>query len=115
MFGLNDIKGPSFFNDAPKDSLKVTSRFLTIQGEGPFAARVAFFIRLTHCSLACSWCDAFFDEGDWMTFDEIEADIEAQIEKYFEGNVPDYAKHGTPESILVEESFVSRKYDTYDT
>lgn len=93
MFGLNDIKGPSFFNDAPENSLKVTSRFLTIQGEGPYASRVAYFIRLTHCSLACSWCDAFFDEGDWMTFQEIEEDIEAQIDKYFNGDVPEYARH----------------------
>lgn len=93
MFGLNDIKGPAFFNDAPENSLKVTSRFLTIQGEGPYASRVAYFIRLTHCSLACSWCDAFFDEGDWMSFDEIEADIEEQISKYFNDDVPNYAKH----------------------
>lgn len=28
-----------------------------------------------------------------MTFDEIEQDIEAQINKYFDGNVPEFAKH----------------------
>jgi 7-carboxy-7-deazaguanine synthase len=95
MFGLNSIVGPKHFNDAPADSLKVTSRFLTIQGEGVFASRVAYFIRLTHCSLACSWCDAFFDEGDWMTFDEIEADIEQQISNYFHGEVPEYATHSS--------------------
>jgi len=93
MFGLNVIAGPAYFKDTPSDQLFVTSRFLTIQGEGPFASKVAYFIRLTKCSLACSWCDAFFDEGDYMTFDEIEADVETQIEKYFDGNVPEYAQH----------------------
>ena len=93
MFGLNQIVGPKYFETAPEEQLFVTSRFLTIQGEGPFASRVAYFIRLTKCSLACSWCDAFFDEGDWMSFNEIEADIEKQIDTYFEGDVPDYAKN----------------------
>lgn len=93
MFGLNEIVGPAYFKEAASEQLMVTSRFLTIQGEGPYASRVAYFIRLTKCSLACSWCDAFFDQGDWMSFDEIEADIEEQLEKYFNGNVPGYAKH----------------------
>jgi 7-carboxy-7-deazaguanine synthase len=29
----------------------------TIQGEGPCAGRLAIFIRLGGCNLACSWCD----------------------------------------------------------
>jgi 7-carboxy-7-deazaguanine synthase len=29
----------------------------TIQGEGPFAGRTAWFIRLGGCNLACVWCD----------------------------------------------------------
>lgn len=103
MFGLNQIVGPSYFKEAPEDSLYVTSRFLTLQGEGPFASRVAYFIRLTKCSLACSWCDAFFDEGDWMTFDEIEADIEQQISNYFEGNVPEYARSDEQVELLHED------------
>jgi 7-carboxy-7-deazaguanine synthase len=37
--------------------LDVHSYFHTIQGEGPFAGRAAFFIRLRGCNLMCPWCD----------------------------------------------------------
>jgi organic radical activating enzyme len=73
MFGTNEIVGKKFFKDAPKDSLFVTSMFFTLQGEGPFAGMPALFIRLTKCNLACSFCDTFFDDGNWMTYEEIEA------------------------------------------
>ena len=39
-------------------------------------------------------CDTFFDDGTWMTFDEIEADIEKAIDEYFKDTVrPEYTKH----------------------
>ena len=77
MFGTNEIVGKKFFKNAPKNSLFITSMFLTLQGEGPYGGMVAFFIRTTKCNLACSFCDTFFDAGDWMTFEEIEAKIKA--------------------------------------
>lgn len=73
MFGTNEIVGQKYFKDAPARSLFVTSMFFTLQGEGPHAGKPAFFIRLTKCNLACSFCDTFFDDGDWMTFEEIKA------------------------------------------
>ena len=83
MFGTNEIVGQKFFKEAPKDSLFVTSMFFTLQGEGPFAGRPALFIRLTKCNLACSFCDTFFDGGDWLTFKEIEAKIYHTICDYW--------------------------------
>jgi 7-carboxy-7-deazaguanine synthase len=40
----------------------------TVQGEGPSAGRAAAFIRLSGCSLACSWCDTPWT-WQWSRFD----------------------------------------------
>jgi organic radical activating enzyme len=96
MFGTNSITGKSFFRDAPKDSLYVTSMFFTLQGEGPFSGQPALFIRLAKCNLDCSFCDTFFDDGQWMTFDEIEAKIDDTIQAYWTGKekeVPQWASN----------------------
>ena len=37
--------------------LKVTETFTSIQGESTYAGELCFFIRLTGCSLRCSYCD----------------------------------------------------------
>ena len=86
MFGQNEIVGRSFFKDVPvghPDSLLVTSLFFTIQGEGPFAGRPAFFVRLAKCNLDCSFCDTFFDQGTWMTFAAISEAIDTAIYNHF--------------------------------
>lgn len=83
MFGTNEIIGKKFFKDAPADSLFVTSMFFTLQGEGPYAGMPALFIRLAKCNLDCSFCDTFFDDGDWLTFDQIEAKIYETICDYW--------------------------------
>lgn len=77
MFGKNEIKQPKSFTGEPANTLKVTSIFCTLQGEGPYSGQRAVFIRLAHCNLACSFCDTYFDEGDRLEFDEIlrKADI----------------------------------------
>jgi 7-carboxy-7-deazaguanine synthase len=74
MFGKNEIVGQKYFNEAG-DKLLVTSRFLTLQGEGPYSGKLAFFLRLAKCNLACSFCDTYFDSGNWMTIPEINTDI----------------------------------------
>jgi 7-carboxy-7-deazaguanine synthase len=83
MFGTNEIIGKKYFKDAPKDSLFVTSMFFTLQGEGPYAGMPALFIRLAKCNLDCSFCDTFFDDGDWMTYDEIDQKIAETITSYW--------------------------------
>ncbi|MCL1974476.1 MAG: 7-carboxy-7-deazaguanine synthase QueE, partial [Bacteroidetes bacterium] len=38
--------------------LPVAEDFYTIQGEGFYSGKPAYFIRLGGCDIGCSWCDA---------------------------------------------------------
>jgi organic radical activating enzyme len=91
MFGKNEIVGQKYF-DAAGDKLFVTSIFYTLQGEGPYRGEPAVFVRLAKCNLACSFCDTYFDGGDWLTFDEIDFRIGNVLREYFDGYVPDWAE-----------------------
>ena len=92
MFGNNAIVGQSYFKDA-NERLFVTSIFgVTLQGEGPYRGEPALFVRLAKCNLNCSFCDTFFDDGDWMTIPELESRIDQTISDYFKGNVPMWAR-----------------------
>ncbi len=74
IFGNNELVGRKFFDDNPYaegGKLLVTSVFRTLQGEGPFAGRPAIFVRLAKCNLSCSFCDTYFDTGDWMTYSQL--------------------------------------------
>lgn len=42
--------------DATKE-LPVMEQFYTIQGEGSYSGRAAYFIRLAGCDVGCVWCD----------------------------------------------------------
>lgn len=88
MFGLNEIVGKKYFADAG-DKLFVTSIFYTMQGEGPYRGKPALFVRLAKCNLGCSWCDAFFDDGDWMTVEEVLMKGKEEIDRYYDYNVPE--------------------------
>ena len=110
MFGTNEKIGKLFFKYAPKDSLYITSLWLSLQGEGPFSGMPALFLRLTKCNLSCSFCDTFFDDGEWMTFDEIRAKAMDTIYNYWKSRgeyipcwvVPGGSKIGSfPNIILV--------------
>jgi organic radical activating enzyme len=99
MFGTNEIVGKKYFKDAPADSLFVTSMFFTLQGEGPYAGMPALFIRLAKCNLDCSFCDTFFDDGDWMTYAEIEKKAHETITGFWQEkgkDVPAWAVNQTP-------------------
>jgi 7-carboxy-7-deazaguanine synthase len=100
MFGTNEIVGQKYFKDAPKDSLFVTSMFFTLQGEGPYAGKPALFIRLAKCNLACSFCDTFFDDGDWMTFEEINSRAYHTICDYWNKQSRDVPEWILPKSNL---------------
>jgi organic radical activating enzyme len=90
MFGKNEITGQKYFDKA-EDKLFVTSIFYTLQGEGPYRGEPAVFVRLAKCNLNCSFCDTFFDDGDWLTIDEIESRIHKVINDHFDGQVPLWA------------------------
>lgn len=97
MFGTNELIGKKFFKDAPAETLFVTSMFFTLQGEGPFAGKPALFIRLAKCNLTCSFCDTFFDDGDWLSFSEIESKMYHTICDYWNNKgepVPEWAVSG---------------------
>lgn len=83
MFGQNEIVGKKFFKDAPTDQLLVTSRFYTLQGEGPFRGHPAYFIRLAKCNLACSFCDTYFDSGIWKSYIELFEEMDIVIRDFY--------------------------------
>lgn len=90
MFGHNSIVGQKYFDQA-QDKLFVTSVFgVTLQGEGPYRGQPAVFVRLAKCNLACSFCDTFFDDGDWFTYEELDAKIDQVIRNYFDQAVPEW-------------------------
>lgn len=50
--------------DAASVALPVVERFVSINGEGLRAGRLAVFIRMAGCNLACSWCDTAWANED---------------------------------------------------
>ena len=104
MFGMNEKVGRNYFKDTPNDTLTVTSRFYTLQGEGPFRGFPAYFVRLTKCNLDCSFCDTYFDKGDVLSFDEIFDQIDIDINKFYderEMEVPEWALGTNRRIVLV--------------
>lgn len=83
MFGMNDSVGKAFFKEAKPDELFITSRFFTLQGEGPFRGHPAYFIRLAKCNLACSFCDTYFDAGEWRSFNSLLEEADSVIAAFF--------------------------------
>lgn len=78
MFGHNEIVGKKSFPS--DDQLQVTSHFVTLQGEGPYSGLPAVFVRLSKCNLACSFCDTYFDNGDWFSLDELSARLNDAVQ-----------------------------------
>lgn len=48
--------------------LKISEIFYSLQGEGINTGKPAVFLRMSHCNLACSWCDTKYT-WDWDNYD----------------------------------------------
>ncbi len=61
-----------------QERLRITEIFYSVQGEVRTSGMPTVFIRLTGCPLRCRYCDTAyaFEGGQWMNFDEIEAEVE---------------------------------------
>jgi organic radical activating enzyme len=106
MFGRNQIVGQKYFDNA-EDKLYVTSIFFTLQGEGPYRGEPAVFVRLAKCNLACSFCDTYFDGGDWLTIEQIDQRIHTAISDHFAGEMPLWAEEiWTGETVTKKRNMV---------
>lgn len=79
MFGQNKIMKQV---SGQGHQLLVKEAFHTIQGEGPFAGRPAYFIRLAGCNLKCYFCDTDFEGGHTRDVQSIIAEAAKYKEKY---------------------------------
>jgi 7-carboxy-7-deazaguanine synthase len=104
MFGANNITGKAFFKEVGHDELLITTRFFTLQGEGPYRGQPAYFIRLAKCNLACSFCDTYFDSGEWRTFSSLIDEADHVIGDFFKSrnmSVPVWAQGVSKKIVLV--------------
>lgn len=57
----------------PEIELPIMEHFYTLQGEGNYAGRAAYFVRLAGCNVGCSWCDVKeswqVDQNQLLTID----------------------------------------------
>lgn len=55
-------------------SYRVAEIFTSINGEGQFVGKMAVFVRLAYCNLACSYCDTRWANGPDAPFKEMEGE-----------------------------------------
>lgn len=104
MFGENEIIGKSYFESAAPNELLVASRFFTLQGEGPYRGHPAYFIRLAKCNLACSFCDTYFDQGDYRSFTSLLEESDQLIQTFYQQRQmtpPSWASTDPKKMVLV--------------
>ncbi|REJ81885.1 MAG: radical SAM protein [Acidobacteria bacterium] len=57
----------------PRQRLKVSEIFYSLQGESTFAGLPCVLVRLVGCQMRCRWCDTeyAFHGGEWMSLDDV--------------------------------------------
>lgn len=94
MFGNNPILKPE---NGDGLSLKVTSIFYTLQGEGPYTGHPSTFIRLAGCNLACSFCDTEFDIYNTLTVQQ----IITEVNKYYNNDISNELNIQKPQLVII--------------
>lgn len=63
----------------PRQRLRISELFLSLQGEARDAGWPTVFVRLTGCPLRCQYCDTAyaFHGGQWKDIDEVLAEVAA--------------------------------------
>jgi organic radical activating enzyme len=56
LMQISEIQNTSL-ETTPHQTLPVMEAFYTVQGEGAYSGRAAYFIRLGGCDVGCVWCD----------------------------------------------------------
>ena len=63
------------------DQLPIMEHFFTIQGEGYFSGRAAYFIRTAGCDVGCVWCDVkeswTIHESQYMSIEQIVNEVKS--------------------------------------
>jgi len=64
--------------------IRINEIFWSAQGEGARKGFPSIFVRVAGCSLRCEYCDSksSWDEGEFLTEDEIVAKIDSLMKKY---------------------------------
>ena len=70
--------------ERPRDSLRITEIFLSLQGESRTVGFPTVFVRLTGCPLRCQYCDTTyaFTGGKWQSQQRILEEVESYHPKY---------------------------------
>ncbi len=60
--------------------LSVIEQFISLDGEGPTAGELAYFVRFAGCNLRCSWCDTAYSwDGTTQIQEKTAQQIYAEI------------------------------------
>ena len=74
---MSDCQKKNRIPESREGMLKITEIFHSLQGEALQAGLPTVFIRLTGCSLRCTYCDSeyAFYGGEWFHFNDILAEV----------------------------------------